>query len=313
MSKLGLFIEIKEGRFKKGNHELLSFALNQNREVIALLACDNAAAHLEDLRGVAKVIQLSSDKPLLNDNLASAIADIVKSESITDFLAMSTPITKDLLPRVSAKLSAALISDCVKIDLDKHEATKPVYSGKLLMDYKLSGSQFFYTIRPNTFPIENRQSAEQPVVESVNVQAKSSGMRMVDVKRGVPGRVDLAEADIIVSGGRAMQSRENFAILQELAEVFNAGVGASRAAVDAEYASYDMQVGQTGKVVNPKLYIAAGISGAIQHFVGMKTSKVIVAINRDPEAPIFKKADYGIVGDLFKIVPLLKEEIKRVI
>lgn len=313
MSKLGIFIEIKEGRFKKSNRELISFALHQGREIVALLAADDLEAHIPQLRGIGKIIQYRSSVPLLNDQLAERVAQAIQKEEITDFLAMSTPLTKDLLPRVSAKLKAPLVNDCVKIDLTAHEATKPVYSGKLLMNYKLKGDRFLYSIRPNTIPLEPATSDRAPLIETVAVEPESKGMRLVGIVKGEQGRVDLAEADIIVSGGRAMQNRENFSILHDLASVLNAGVGASRAAVDAEYASYDMQVGQTGKVVNPKLYIAAGISGAIQHFVGMKTSKVIVAINRDPEAPIFKKADYGIVGDLFKVIPLLKEEIKSVI
>jgi electron transfer flavoprotein alpha subunit len=313
MSKLGIFIEIKEGRFKKSNHELISFALKQNRELVAFMVTDSAESHLPHLQGIDKAVMLKSDTPLQNDVLASELAEQIRGEAVTDFLAMSTPLSKDLLPRISAKLSAPFVGDCVKLDLTAHEAIKPVYSGKLLMQYKLTGDRFFYTIRLNTFPAESTASAKVPVVETRTIKPGDTGMRLLGLVKGAVGRVDLAEADIIISGGRALQNKENFSILRDLAEILNAGVGASRAAVDAEYASYDMQVGQTGKVVNPKLYIAVGISGAIQHFVGMKTSKVIVAINRDPDAPIFKKADYGIVGDLFKLIPLLKEEIKRVL
>ncbi len=313
MSKLGIFIEIKEGRFKKSNHELISFALSQGKEIVAVLTAEEIDAHIPYMKGIGKIIQYKSTTPLLNDRLAEVITETIKKEGLTDFLTMSTPLTKDLLPRISAKLNAPLVCDCVKIDLDTHEATKPVYSGKLLMNYKLNGERFLYSIRPNTNPSEPSRSEQLPAIEATAVESRENGMKRIGITKGVQGRVDLAEADIIISGGRAMQNKENFSILYELASILNAGVGASRAAVDAEYASYDMQVGQTGKVVNPKLYIAAGISGAIQHFVGMKTSKVIVAINRDPEAPIFKKADYGIVGDLFKVIPLLQAEIKSVI
>lgn len=310
MEKLGIFLEIKEGRFKKSNHELISYALSQGREVVAVVVTEQLDPHLPTLLGVAKVVQYACPSPLLNDTLAQELVKTIRNESLTDFLAMATPLAKDLLPRVSAKLSAPLVCDCVKLDLAAHQATKPVYSGKLLMDYQLHGDRFLYTIRPNTFPAQAGVSTQTPTVERINLSAQDMGMSLKGIIQGTQGKIDLADADIIVSGGRGMQSRENFSMLQKLAEPLKAAVGASRAAVDADFASYDMQVGQTGKVVNPKLYVAVGISGAIQHFVGMKTSKVIVAINRDPEAPIFKKADYGLVGDLFKIVPLLTEEIK---
>jgi electron transfer flavoprotein alpha subunit len=198
------------------------------------------------------------------------------------------------------------------MDLAGHCVTKPVYAGKLLSKYVIDDIFRLFTIRPNVFPVEagNTGAPEIAVFEPVKNPPKT---KIVEIIKSEAKKVDLLEADIIVSGGRGLKAKENFILLQELADLLNAGLGASRAAVDAEFATSDMQVGQTGKVVNPKLYIACGISGAIQHFVGMKTSKVIVAINKDPEAPIFKKADYGIVGDLFKVVPLLKEELQKVL
>jgi electron transfer flavoprotein alpha subunit len=188
-----------------------------------------------------------------------------------------------------------------------------VYAGKLISTFKLSGEFRIITIRPNVFPVKEKGSDSQPEVIEAGIVKIEEKSKIIDVIKSETKKIDLTEAEIIISGGRGMKAKENFKILQEVAEVLNAGVGASRAAVDSDYATPDMQVGQTGKVVNPKLYIACGISGAIQHFVGMKTSKFIVAINKDPEAPIFKKADYGIVADLFKAVPLLKEELEKIL
>jgi electron transfer flavoprotein alpha subunit len=231
---------------------------------------------------------------------------------ITDFIACHSAQGKDLIPRLAAKLKAPLVSDCIAVDLSCGRAKKPVFAGKAWCEYQMTGTPRLYTIRPNVIPVETAAAAAPTAVTAAAPAAVPVRTRILEVVRSGDGqKIDLTEAEIIVSGGRAMKAKENFAVLHDLAGVLHAAVGASRAAVDAGFATTDMQVGQTGKVVNPKLYIACGISGAIQHFVGMKTAKVIVAINKDPEAPIFKKADYGIVGDLFQIVPLLKEELKK--
>ena len=199
----------------------------------------------------------------------------------------------------------------LKIDSGNLIATRPIFAGKAFVDVRFETPIQMATARPNSFiPKETGGTA---TVVAKNIEPGELRAVMKEIVKGKSDKVDLTEAPIIVSGGRAMQTGDNFKILQELADVLGATVGASRAAVDSGYVPHDMQVGQTGKTVNPNLYIACGISGAIQHLAGMRTSKVIVAINKDAEAPIFTKADYGIVGDLFQIIPLLTQEFKRVL
>lgn len=313
MANIGLLIELKDGTFKKSNRELLSLARKGGHAVHAVVFCADVQPFLEELQGVQSVIQVTgADLAYQPERYARTLAKIIEEYGLEVFLGIHSAQGKDLFPRLAALLRAGLVNDCLAVDLEKRQAVKPVYSGKLLAEYQVEGERALFTVRPNVIAVEPAAGGT-PQVKTMALDAGEAQARIVEVIRSAARKIDLTEAEIIVSGGRAMKAKENFTVLEDLAQVLNAGVGASRAAVDAGFATSDMQVGQTGKVVNPKLYIACGISGAIQHFVGMKTSKVIVAVNKDPEAPIFKKADYGIVGDLFTVVPLLKEEIKKAI
>jgi electron transfer flavoprotein alpha subunit len=197
---------------------------------------------------------------------------------------------------------------------DKFNGTRPLFAGKCFAKVELTGPKpHFVTVRPNALGMNANPTAGAAAVADANVDVAAIRAMIKEIVKGTSEKLDLTEANIIVSGGRAMKEPANFKILDELANVIGATVGASRAAVDSGFAPHAMQVGQTGKTVAPSLYIACGISGAIQHLAGMRTSKVIVAINTDPDAPIFTKADYGIVGDLFTIVPVLTQEFKNLL
>jgi electron transfer flavoprotein alpha subunit len=314
MANIGLYIELKDGVFKKSNRELLSLARKSGHSVHAVIFCGDLQPYLPELQGIKTVIQVQgADLTYQPDRYAQTLANIISEYKLESFCGIFSAQGKDLFPRLAAKAKASLVNDCLAVDLAARRAVKPVYSGKLLAEYHVDDEKALFTIRPNVIAVEESPSAAKPEIKSFALNTGPVKTNIVQVVKSSAKKIDLTEAETIVSGGRAMKNRENFALLEDLASCLKAGVGASRAAVDAEYASADMQVGQTGKVVNPKLYIACGISGAIQHLVGMKTSKIIVAVNKDPEAPIFKKADYGIVGDLFTIVPLLKEELKKVL
>jgi electron transfer flavoprotein alpha subunit len=314
MANIGLYIELKEGVFKKSNRELLSLARKSGQSVHAVIFCADLQPYLPELQGIQTVIQVQGpDLAYQPDRYAQTLADIIAAFKLESFCGIFSAQGKDLFPRLAAKAGASLVNDCLAVDLAARKAVKPVYSGKLLAEYQVNDERALFTIRPNVIAVEGSPAATSPEIKTFALNAAPLKTTIVQLVKSAAKKIDLTEAEAIVSGGRAMKNKENFAVLEDLAACLKAGVGASRAAVDAEYASADMQVGQTGKVVNPKLYIACGISGAIQHFVGMKTSKIIVAINKDPEAPIFKKADYGIVGDLFVVVPLLRDEIKKIL
>jgi len=240
----------------------------------------------------------------LPENLAPLLTDEVKQRSVTHVLAASTTQGKNLLPRVAALLDVAQISDVSGI-VDTDTFIHPIYAGNALQTLKSSDSIKVLTIRTTSFDVAEITGG-QASIETLNITINPTNTRFISEQITQTDRPELSSARIVVSGGRAMKSSDNFALLESLADTLGAAVGASRAAVDAGYVSNDMQVGQTGKTVAPDLYLAVGISGAIQHLAGMKDSKVIVAINNDSEAPIFGVADYGLVADLFEAVPKLQ-------
>jgi electron transfer flavoprotein alpha subunit len=224
---------------------------------------------------------------------------------------------KDLAPRLAARLGVSLASDVTRIEVKdkKLEFTRPIFAGKALLSFTLKTSPQIATLRPNVFALEQPGTmAGETVKKDAAVAESEIKGKVVELLAEKTGEMDVTEADIIVSGGRGMKAPENFALLKELSAVIpRSAVGASRSAIDSGWIGHAHQVGQTGKTVSPNLYMAFGISGAIQHLAGMSSSKVIVAVNKDPEAPIFKVADYGIVGDLFEVIPALKDELKKIL
>lgn len=321
MGNILIFAESQDGKVKKISLELATKAsqlageLGGQAEAVFIGESPEDAASLGK-HGIKKVTVIE------NENLAryngegftTVLANFIKETNPDVVLGSASPAGKDFFPRLAARLDVGLASDCVDLRIDGGNLvpTRPVYSGKALVDVVFTASHpAMATTRPNSFVIEEAAGGADAPVDKISLDPGELRAPVVEIKAGESKEVDLTEAQIIISGGRSMKEAENFKILKECASVIGATVGASRAAVDSGYAPHSMQVGQTGKVVNPNLYIACGISGAIQHLAGMRTSKVIVAINKDEEAPLFKKADYGIVGDLFEIVPLLTEELKK--
>ena len=245
----------------------------------------------------------------MTDAYTNVIADIVNKENPFVLILGASSQGKDLSARLSARLNAPLAMDCVAVRIENGNiiATRPMYGGKILTDVELQGKPQIVAVRPNAMSIA--ESSGAGVIEKLDIDAGKTDLIFVEKQLDI-GKVELTEADVVVSGGRGMGGAD-FSVIEELTELMGGAVGASRSAVDEGWRSVSDQVGQTGKVVSPNLYIACGISGAIQHLAGMSTSKVIVAINKDAEAPVFSKADYGIVGDLFEYIPLITEEIKK--
>ncbi len=244
------------------------------------------------------------------DGYAATVAAAAAGATVVLFA--STATGRDLAPRVAARLGAALATDVTALEVEggKVIATRPMYAGKVLARVRLDGAIALATIRPNTFVTADAPKAG--AAGTATVPAYTARVKVTGVKAPASAALDVAEAPVVVSGGRGLKEPEHFKLLEELAAALgNAAVGASRAVVDAGWREHGAQVGQTGKTVSPNLYVAVGISGAIQHLAGMRTAKTIVAINRDKDAPIFKVADYGIVGDLFEIVPRLTAEVKK--
>jgi electron transfer flavoprotein alpha subunit len=267
--------------------------------------------------GAAKVYL--ADDPSLeaysSEGYTSTLAAFMGNADPAIVLIGATAMGKDLAPRLAASLGVGLATECTALAIDGGRllATRPIFAGKALAQVTLSGDPQMATVRPNVLAAPEPDTAKTATVETMAAAVGTVRAKVVDVLGAGEGEIDVAEANIIVSGGRGVGGPEGFAPVRSLARTLHGAVGASRAAVDAGWIDHGHQVGQTGKTVTPNLYIACGISGAIQHLAGMKTSKVILAVNKDPEAPIFKLANYGIVGDLFEVVPELEKQFKKLL
>lgn len=318
-NKILVFIEQRDGQIKKSSLEAAKVAsdfaskLSGNAEALTI---GNEINNLDSLGGygVGKVTHLKNSD--LANYSPSAYTELITkfvNDNGFDILFFgNTSLGKDLAPRLSAKIDAGLAMDCTALNFENGEiiATRPVYAGKALINLKITSAKKIFSLRPNVFNA-GTAGGNKAEINLVNSDAPNLNVKVTDIKKA-EGKLDVAEADIIVSGGRGLKGPEHFHLVEELANVLGAATGASRAAVDAGWRPHGEQVGQTGKTVSPTLYIALGISGAIQHLAGMRSSKYIVAINKDKDAPIFQVADYGIVGDLFEVVPVLTEEIKKI-
>ena len=313
--------EATEGSLKRVSLEVLGEAARIAEQLggaAQAVLIGNGVAPLADTlisHGAVKVYLLddTSLEKYSPETYGGALASLIQQTAPWAVFLPATAWGKDLAPRVAARLGAGLASDCTGFEVADGQLliTRPIFAGKVIAQARISTPLQMATLRPKIFPVPQPDSSREGTVETVPVEAAAPQAVTAQTMTAEAGRLDVAEADIIVSGGRGMKGPENYAVLEDLAAALGGAVGASRAAVDAGWRPHADQVGQTGKTVNPSLYIACGISGAIQHLAGMKTAKVIVAINQDRDAPIFKVADYGIVGDLFEVIPLITEEVRR--
>ncbi len=325
--KIIVFAEQRDGQLKRSSIETLSEGKRIRDSIQGTLTAIIMGQGIESL--AKEVSNYEADKIILCDHellkdyspdgYAAVLLEIAQKEQSTCFLLPGTAMGKDLAPRIAAGLETGLASDCIKLIVSNQnniKAVRPIYLGKIQATVSVPPPHpALFTLRPNIFSTLEPVEGRSPKIEnfSPSLTADSFKAKVVDLLKEEGGTIDVTEADVIIAGGRAMKGPEGFKILEELAGCFKGSVGASRAAVDAGWIDHQHQVGQTGKVVNPNLYIACGISGAIQHLAGMSSSKYIVAINKDPEAPIFKVANYGIVGNLFEVVPILTQEIKKIL
>ncbi|MDH4069236.1 MAG: electron transfer flavoprotein subunit alpha/FixB family protein [Ignavibacteria bacterium] len=318
--KLLAFAEQRDGAFKKSSFEAVQAASrlagSMGAECVALVIGSGVAGIAAELGQYGATRVLAVDDPKLerhsNTAYAKVIADVAGKEGADVVLMAASQMGKDLAPRVAVKLDAGLAADCVALEADGADlkAKRPVYAGKGLIEVVVKTATKVFTLRPNVFTAVKGEGTA--TVETVPAGLSDSDFgSVVTGTKVATGRPDVTEADIVISGGRGMKGPEHFNLIEGLADVLGAGVGASRAVVDAGWRPHDEQVGQTGKTVSPTMYVACGISGAVQHLAGMSSSKYIVAINKDKDAPIFQVADYGIVGDVFEVLPELTDHLKK--
>ncbi len=324
MSKVLIYGEIRAGKLKKTAFELASearrLADGLGGDVAAVVLGPQAEQFAPDLARFGADTVYVVEGPQLDayntEYFAQALAQVIREKQPEIVLLSHTMQGKDLAPRTAAKLGIASIADCVSFEIDggKLVGKRPMYAGKCSAEWVCKGSPQMASARPNVLEAVENPKAGKVEKIAFSPDTGRSTYTTRELSLDTSGKVDLTEAEIIVSGGRGMGGTD-YSLLEEMASIFgaNAAVGASRAAVDAGWRPHSDQVGQTGKTVCPNLYVACGISGSIQHLAGMGSSKVIVAINKDPEAPIFTKADYGVVGDLFKVVPEMNKELRALL
>jgi electron transfer flavoprotein alpha subunit len=320
--KVLAFAEQRDNTFRKSSYETVQAAKRTaeqlGAEFVALVVGSGVEAIAGELGNYGATRVVTVDDPSLkqhsNRAYAKAIAEIAKREAASFIFLPASQMGKDIAPHVAVRLEAGLASDCVALKIENGDviATRPVFAGKALLDVRVSTATKVYTLRPNVFTAVAAQGSATVENVSVALQPDDLITTVTEVKVA-SGRPDVTEADIIVSGGRGLKGPEHWHLIENLAEVLGAAVGASRAVVDAGWRPHDEQVGQTGKTVAPTMYVACGISGAVQHLAGMSSSKYIVAINKDKDAPIFQVADYGIVGDVFEVLPDLTTELKKML
>ncbi|MBC8438244.1 MAG: electron transfer flavoprotein subunit alpha/FixB family protein [Deltaproteobacteria bacterium] len=314
MSKIGVFIETADQAIKKSVPGVIAAAL-RGGDVVGFVLDGLAEQYKESLGeyGITELVNLvASDIDFSKQPQAAgeALAQGVKAFGVTALLGVSSPTGNDLLARAAMALKAPLVLDCTDVNFQENIVKKSHFSGKAIATLEMEATPFVCGIRPNSFDAIPKPVTCTVLNHSLTVSTDDA-ITITSVDKAGSGQKDLTEANVIITGGRPIGSSENFKLLEECAKVLDAAVGASRAAVDSGYAPHSMQVGQTGKIVSPKLYIGCGLSGSVQHFAGMKTSNVIVAINTDKDAPIFTKSDYGIIGDLFEVVPALTKALKK--
>ena len=311
MQAIGLLIEFKDGQIKDATLGMATAAAGSGRALFALVVdapADRARAVLSAY-GVGHIVDIRTGTDGWNPAVqAEAVIAAMQAYKIADLIGLTSPAGRELLPRIAARLDAPLMMDCTAIDLENHRVETSQYSGKTMASITLTGSHFIYGLRANVVA-PNQVPTDAQVIDFSFTPAANGAYRVIETRTDSAGDQFLAEADVIFSGGRGMQSGENFKLLFDCARHINASVGASRVAVDNGWVPYAMQVGQTGAKVNPKAYLAFGISGSVQHFAGMKTARTIIAVNSDENAAIMANCDYYAVGDLFEILPELERAL----
>jgi electron transfer flavoprotein alpha subunit len=320
-----VYMEVRDGKVKKSSLEVLSEAKRRaselNQEIVAVCVGHSLEALAPEVMryGAKRVIVL--DNPLLSNyspsGYALVLAELCGELAPQGIFFAATSLGRDLAPRLAAKLGVSLASDCIQTTVKdgQLEVIRPIFAGKALATFRFKASPAIVSLRPNVFAL-GIPGDEQGDVEKKDISIPENQVkdRVGEILKEEGAELDVTEAEIIVSGGRGLKGPENFDLLRELTRILpHSALGASRSAVDAGWIDHQHQVGQTGKTVSPNLYMAFGISGAIQHLAGMSSSKVIVAVNKDADAPILKVADFGVVGDLFQVIPPLKEELKKVL